>query len=58
MKFLIVLALFVAIACALPVEEIGQNLETEESPLSIADLEVDSADYDNSDLARSKRHRG
>lgn len=58
MKFLIVLALFVAIACALPVDQVGQNLEAEESPLTIADLEVDSADYDNSDLTRAKRHRG
>jgi hypothetical protein len=58
MKFLIVLALFAAIAYALPVEEIGQNLEAEAAPLSIADLEVDSADYDNSDLSRAKRHHG
>ena len=58
MKFLIVLALFAAIACALPVEEIGQNQEIEESPLNIVNFEVDSADYDNSESLRQKRQFG
>ena len=56
MKFLIVLALFAVIACALPVEEVGQNVEAEESPLTIADLEIDSAE--NSDAERVKRQFG
>ncbi|KAL7015798.1 hypothetical protein ACKWTF_016684 [Chironomus riparius] len=58
MKFLIILALFAAIVCALPVEEVGQNQEIEENPLSIVNLEGDSADYDNSEVLRQKRHRG
>jgi hypothetical protein len=53
MKFLIVLALFVAIACALPVEEVGQNLEIDEVPPT---LEAENLDVDYSDGARAKRH--
>ena len=58
MKLLIFLALFAAIAYALPVEEIGQNQEIEESPLNIVDFEADSSAYENSDVAREKRQYG
>ena len=58
MKFLIVLALFAAIAYALPVEEIGQNQEIVEEPVPIVDLEAVSSDDDESDVARPKRQFG
>ena len=57
MKFLIVLALFAAIAYALPVEEIGQNQEIVEEPVALVDLEAESSDDDESD-ARPKRQFG
>lgn len=58
MKLLIVLALIVAVAFALPVEEVGENQEVDGAPLNVADLETEGAVYDNSDVLRLKRHHG
>ena len=58
MKLFLVLALFVAIAYAIPVEEVDQKSEAE-SPLTIVDLEADeSFNIQNSDVVRQKRHHG
>ncbi|KAL7040278.1 hypothetical protein ACKWTF_000339 [Chironomus riparius] len=56
MKFLIVLVLFAVITYALPIKEVGENVESEQSPLAIVDLEIDSAE--NSNVARVKRQFG
>lgn len=58
MKLFIVLALFAAITYALPVEEVGENVEVEESPLTVVDLESEIADGVESDVERVKRHGG
>lgn len=58
MKLLIVLALFAAIAYALPVEEIGQNQEIEEAPVALVDVEAETTDEEESDVARPKRQFG
>lgn len=63
MKFLIVLTLFAAIACALPFEEIGQNEEIVEDPVPgsvplVDSLEAVNSDDDESDVARPKRQFG
>lgn len=58
MKLFIVLAFLVAIAYALPAEEVGQNKKVEKSSLTIADLEVDSADEKNINVQRIKRQPG
>lgn len=56
MKFLILLALLAAVAYALPVEEVDQ--EVSEPLLYVADLEADNFDYENDDITRQKRQFG
>ena len=58
MKFLILLALFAAVANALPVENFSQDQELEEPLLFVADLEANNLDYENIDGARQKRQFG
>jgi hypothetical protein len=58
MKLFVVLALFAAIACAIPVEEVDQKQEAE-SPLTIVAVETDdSSNTQNNDLVRQKRQFG
>ena len=58
MKLFVVLALFVAISYAVPVEEVDQKQEAE-SPLTIVALEDDnSSNNQNSDVVRQKRQFG
>ena len=52
MKLFVILAFFAAVACAHPVEEVGQNQEAE-SPLTIVAVETE-----NGDLVREKRQFG
>ena len=52
MKLFVILALFIAIAYAVPIEEVGQNQEAE-SPLTIVAVETE-----NGDLVREKRQFG
>ena len=58
MKLLIVFALFAAIVCALPVDDLSQNQNEAESVLAVVNLDVDSLDSENSEVARSKRQFG
>ena len=58
MKLFVVLALFVAIAYAVPIEEVDQKPEAE-SPLTIVTLEADdNSNTQNSDVVRQKRQFG
>ena len=58
MKLFVVLALFVAISYAVPVEEVDQKQEAE-SPLTIVAVEADeSSNNQNNDLVRQKRQFG
>jgi hypothetical protein len=56
MKLMVVFAFCAAVACALPVEEVNQD--EAEPILAIVDMEVDSLNSDDGDLARSKRQWG
>lgn len=56
MKLLVVFAFCASIAYALPIEEGSQVVA--EPILAVVDLEANSLDYENSDLARSKRQFG
>jgi hypothetical protein len=58
MKVLIVFALCVVVACALPVEETGQNQEAD-AQLTILEVEPEApAETTNDELTRAKRHGG
>lgn len=60
MKLFVVLALFVAISYAVPVEEVDQKPEAE-SPLTIVAVEADDNSNNqnqNSDVVRQKRQFG
>lgn len=58
MRFFIILTLFAVAAIAVPVEQVGENKETQESPLTLVDLETESSDDSQSNLERQKRQFG
>ncbi|KAL7040274.1 hypothetical protein ACKWTF_000337 [Chironomus riparius] len=55
MKFLIIFALFAAVAYALPIESYGQDQEVADPLLFVADLEANNSDYESVDDVRQKR---
>lgn len=58
MKFLVVLALFVTIVYALPVDEIGQNQEIKEAPVALVDFKDERLNGEGFDVLRPKRQLG